>query len=376
MMGAVARMAALARGLALAAAFMAAPGAAAANGCDKPVRQIFEAVSPGVVTIATRSVDPYSLGDRIQRGEGSGFVVEGAGLVVTNAHVVLGAQGIAVAFADGQRYAAELVGMDPVFDLALLRIDAPGRDRFPTVPLGHSERVRVGDDVVAVGNPLGLGQSLTRGVVSASQRILPAAPFPLSEPYIQTDTAINPGNSGGPLVDGCGRVVGINTAIIEGAQNVGFAIPVDLLRKVLPALKQEGRVIRPWLGFHGQLIGPEVVDLLNLPLKPGFLVEVVEAGSPAEANGMSGGRFEVVVEGHSLLVGGDVVTHINGSRLDSPGALAAAVGGLKVGERVRLTVFRDGRSQTIGYRLPERPLLPSDLPGGAVLAPAGLAAAR
>jgi S1-C subfamily serine protease len=200
-------------------------------------------------------------------------------------------------------------------------------------------------------------------VISAVNRILPETPFSLLEPLIQTDTPINPGNSGGPLLDRCGEVVGITTAIIPEAQNISFAIPSNLVRTILPSLVANGRVIRPWIGFHGQLVGRDLQHLLRLPLVEGLLVEVVEPGSPAAAAGVRGGSLEVVVEGRSLLLGGDIITEINGIRVIAAEELARAMRSLTVGSTVRLSLFRGGAAHTVEYRLPERPLLPTDVMG-------------
>jgi serine protease Do len=253
------------------------------------------------------------------------------------------------------------VGADPIFDIALLRVPVLDGAKLVPAPFGDSDRLRVGEEVVAIGNPLGLDQTLTRGVVSALNRILPETPFSLQEPLIQTDAPINPGNSGGPLVNRCGEVVGINTAVMPDAQSIGFAIPSNLVRATVRSLLENGRVVRPWVGFHGTLVGAGLRDLLRLPLVPGLLIEVVEPGSPADKAGLRGGQLELSLGGKSVLVGGDIVTELNGSRLASPDELARAMRPLAVGTRLRLTVFRDGDYRSVEYDLPERPLLPSDV---------------
>ena len=221
----------------------------------------------------------------------------------------------------------------------------------------------MGEEVLAIGNPLGLDQTLTRGIVSAINRILPDTPFSLREPMIQTDAPINPGSSGGPLLNRCGEVIGITTAIMPDAQDISFAIPINLVKGLLPSLLKHGRVIRPWIGFHGQLVEPPLRELLRIPLTEGFLVEGVESGSPAEQAGLHGGQLEIVIAERSFLVGGDIVTHINGAPVDTAERLAQAMRSLQVGNTLSLRLFRDGKERAIEYTLPERPLLPNDMPG-------------
>ena len=330
--------------------------------CDDALPDIFTRVSPAVVSISATSINPYRLSERVSHVAGSGVLIDASGLILTNSHVAYGRQSITVTLDDGTRLPATLVGADPIFDLAVLRIPKPSSGSLPTARLGDSDRTRVGEDVVAIGNPLGLDQTLTRGIVSGMNRILPETPFSLLEPLIQTDAPINPGNSGGPLVNRCGEVIGINTAVIADAQNIGFAVPSNLVKSTLTALVSHGRVIRPWVGFHGQLVGNDLRDLLKTPLVDGLLIEVIEPGSPAEAAGLQGGRLELEVEGRTYLLGGDIVTSINGRAVETPDALADAMRALRVGADLTLRVFRDGNYRDVQYSLPERPLLPGDVP--------------
>ncbi len=331
--------------------------------CSESIPEIYDRTSPAVVFITATSINPYSLADRVERIVGSGFLVDATGLVLTNSHVAFGRQSITVTLDDGTVLPAQLVGADPIFDLALLRIPVPSSGKLPVATPGDSERVRVGEEVLAIGNPMGLDQTLTRGIVSGINRVLPETPFSLMEPLIQTDAAINPGNSGGPLLNRCGEVIGINTAIIPEAQGLGFAIPINLAKVVMPSLLTQGRVIRPWVGFHGQLVGEPFRNLLRIPLVDGFLIEVIEPGSPAEQAGLRAGHLEIVIGGRAVLVGGDIVTRVNGTPLTSPEAIGRALRPLQVGETIRLTVFRDGEYREVEYTLPERPILPGDLRG-------------
>jgi S1-C subfamily serine protease len=334
-----------------------------ATPCADPIAEIYDRVSPAVVFITATSINPYSLADRVERIVGSGFLIDASGLVLTNSHVAYGRQSIMVTLDDGTVSPAQLVGADPIFDVALLRIPKPSTGTLPIATLGDSERLRVGEEVLAIGNPLGLEQTLTRGIVSAINRILPETPFSLTEPLIQTDAAINPGNSGGPLLNRCGEVIGINTAIIPEAQGIGFAIPINLATAMLPSLLAQGHVVRPWIGFHGQFVGDSLRNLLRIPLVDGLLVEVVEPGSPAEREGLHGGELEIVIGGRAILVGGDIITRVNGTALTSPENVGQALRSLKVGETLRLTIFRDGDYREVEYALPERPVLPGDIRG-------------
>ena len=339
--------------------------------CTESLPDMFDRVSPAVVSIGATSINPYRLSERVSHVVGSGVVIDADGLVLTNSHVAYGRQSITVTLDDGRRLPARLVGADPIFDLALLRIALPASEKLPPLRLGDSDRLRVGDEVLAIGNPVGLDQTLTRGIVSGMNRVLPETPFSVLEPLIQTDASINPGNSGGPLLNRCGEVVGINTAVMADAQNIGFAVPSNLARTTMASLLAHGRVIRPWLGFHGQLVTSELKDLVKTLLVDGLLVEVIEPGSPAATAGLRGGSLEVEIDGRAYLLGGDVVTGINGRALDTPEALLDTMRSLAVGSEVRLSVFRDGQRREMVYALPERPLLPSDVSEGRTLAPVG-----
>jgi len=223
--------------------------------------------------------------------------------------------------------------------------------------------------MLALGSPLGLDQSLTRGIVSAINRVLPPISFTLRQPLIQVDTPINPGNSGGPLLNRRGEVVGITTATVPNAQNIGLAIPINLAKEVLPSLVQQGRLIRPWLGFHGQFIDHNLQRWLRIPLEIGFLVEVVEPGSPAEQVELRGGKLELTIAGYEYLLGGDIITKLNDTPLTTPENLIAALAELRVGATVNLTIFRGGEYVDLKYTLPERPLLPGDISEQTAVAP-------
>ncbi len=335
---------------------------AAQRGCSTDIPTLFERASPAVVMISAQSINPYKVQGRVTHTIGSGFIYDAKGLVITNSHVAFGRQTLFVTLDDGTVVPARLLGADPVYDIAVLQIPKPEKGKIATVPLGDSDKLRVGENVIAIGNPLGLDQTVTRGIISGVNRILPETPLSLGEPLIQTDTPINPGNSGGPLLNMCGEVIGMNTAMVQDAQNIGFAIPISLIKSIVPALIRDGRMIRPWVGFHGTVIGNEVRKVLKLSLTDGLLVEVVEPGSPAETAGLRGGEIEFTLGTISLLLGGDIVTVINGVPATDPDKIAPMMRTLKVGDTLTLSVFRDGETRRIVYVLPERPLLPGDLP--------------
>ncbi len=283
------------------------------------------------------------------------------GLVLTNSHVVFGRQIVTVTLDDGTALPAQVVGADPIFDIAFLRIPPPATGLLPVTRLGDSDALRVGDEVYAIGNPFGLEQTLTRGIVSAVNRVLPGAQWSLKEPLIQTDAAINPGNSGGPLVNRCGDIVGLTTAIIPDAQSIGFAVPASLIKAASADLLQNGRVIRPWVGVQGLLVSPALRDLLRAPLAEGLLVEIVEPESPAAGAGVRGGDLDVVIGGDPLLVGGDVITAINGTPVGTAKVLTVALSSLRVGERVALSLSRNGETRTLDLLVGERPTPHPDL---------------
>jgi serine protease Do len=339
----------------------AAPSAGASS-CQESLPELYKRVSQAVVLIRATSIDPYDTEHRMERVTGSGVIIDPSGLILTNSHVVFGRAAIAVTLDDGTTLPAELVGADPLFDIGLIRIPAPKDGTLPAGKLGDSDRVQVGDEVYAIGNPLGLDQTLTRGIVSAVNRILPSSYWSLTEPLIQTDAAINPGNSGGPLMDRCGNIIGITTAIITEAQSIGFAIPANLIQGVIPKLLADGRVIRPWLGVQGQFVPPILKDLLRIPLTEGFLVEAVEPGSPAEKAGLNDGEFELTLAGEPILPGGDIITKVNSVRLDDLDKLRRTLESLKIDDKIQLTVFRRGQEVQVDVAIVERPSVPWSLP--------------
>ncbi|MGA2959154.1 MAG: trypsin-like peptidase domain-containing protein [Thermodesulfobacteriota bacterium] len=329
--------------------------------CTDSISELFKRVSPSVVFISAVSIDPFKVINRVKTVIGSGFMISRDGLVLTNSHVVFGRHVIIVTLDDGNKAVAKVLGADPIFDLAVLQIPTPP-EGHPAANLGDSDTVQIGEEVLAIGNPMGLEQTLTRGVVSGVNRILPESTMSMTLPLIQTDAAINLGNSGGPLVNRCGEVIGINSSILMDAQNVGFAVPINIAKQVIPQLMQQGRVIRPWVGIHGRLVKKEDLAILNIPLVDGFLVETVEPGSPAERVGVHGGELPITIVGTEFLLGGDIITEINGQSMDNPEKLIKLVRSLKVGDRLNLTLYLAMKTRKLEFDLPERPILMGDLP--------------
>src|SRR5918996_1506353 len=286
------------------------------GGNGLPVNDVYRRDSPAVAFVeAEKSPGQVSPALPIPQGggtaRGSGFLLDGDGHVVTNAHVVSGADRIDVTLGEGDSVEAKLVGRDRATDLALLEVDEDEVDAQP-LSLGDSDQVRVGDPVVAIGNPFGLDRTVTTGIVSALQRQIEGpSGFTITD-VIQHDASINPGNSGGPLIDAQGRVIGINSQIATagggGSVGVGFAVPVNTVSDVASQLLETGEVEHPFLGINGADVTPQIADALNLPVDRGALVQHVEPGSPADEEGMKGGRTEVSVGGAPLLAGGHINT--------------------------------------------------------------------
>jgi 2-alkenal reductase len=330
--------------------------------------QIYERLSPGVVTITSVfDGETNPLEDQGEAGQGSGFVLDGQGYIATNAHVVTAedlsgtrrANEIYVAFLDGNRVAAEIVGTDPNTDVALLKVDPEGLKLTP-LPLGVPETIEVGEPVAAIGSPFGeqQSQSLSVGVVSALDRSIQSlTQFQIGN-AIQTDAAINPGNSGGPLLDARGRVIGINAQIRSrsgGGEGVGFAVPVDAVRRSLRELRHNGRVHYGYLGVGTQVLYPQLAERLDLNVGAGALVQEVEEDSPAEDAGIEAGDDEITFQGRQIPTGGDVIVAVDGKRLTLHEDLADVISTRSAGDRVRLVLLHDGERRTVQVTLGRRP---------------------
>ena len=343
-------------------ALIPAASALAAADRNQSIADLYDSKSPAVALITALSINPYRIDDRIQFATGSGFIIDTQGLVMTNSHVVFGAQALTVTLDEGTALPAKLLGADPIFDLAILQIPKPDKGELPVLGFGDSDKLRPGDSVIAIGNPLGLDQTITSGIISGLNRVLPERPRLLARAMIQTDAAINPGNSGGPLLNRCGDVIGVTSEIIGDAQNIGFAIPSNLARSVVTPLVEKGRLIRPWFGIDGSLINAEMRKIFTLPLTDGFLVEAVERDSPASVAGIVGGRLPVKAGTQSMILGGDVIVAINDIELKDVESLQRALDTINIGARVRLKVFRQGKMMMTELVITERPLQPGDVP--------------
>jgi len=299
-------------------------------------------------------------------GQGSGFVYDTAGHIITNHHVAGEAVRIAVIFADGTQVSAELVGSDPDSDLAVLKVDPAETPALEPLPLGDSDALQVGQMVVAIGNPFGLSGTMTTGIVSALGRSLPAQSTDLeggsftTPDIIQTDAAINPGNSGGPLLNLAGEVVGVNTAIrSETSQNsgIGFAVPSGLAARVIPALIQDGVYKYPWLGISGRTLDPATAEAMGLGRgQAGILVATISRNSPAQRAGLQGNDRETMLEGQAVGIGGDVIVSVDGRPLaEFDDLVHFLVTEASVGQTIRLGVLRDGRQIEVPVTLAARP---------------------
>lgn len=328
--------------------------------CARPWPEIVRTVGPAVVAVTTIAVDPFAPRERVSFGHGSGVVIDPSGEVLTNAHLVAEARLVLVTL-DGERtLAAETVGLDPVLDLALLRLAEVG-PALVAASLGSSALLEVGDEVLALGNPFGLGRTASRGIVSALDRVVPVTTTSWLSPFVQTDAAVNPGSSGGPLIDACGGVVGITTGMMSEAENIGFAVPADAVRAALGELRAHGRVIRPWHSLFGQALDPRLLALAGGPAMGGFLVETVEPGSPAAEIGLEGGLLPVRIGEREILLGGELILEVDGVPVTDTATARRIVAGLRVGQTVRLRYWQRGEIKEAAVTLPERPILPDDL---------------
>ncbi len=323
---------------------------------DTALVGLYAAVNPSVVNI---TIYTNRDGQVIAEGQGSGFVYDSAGHIITNAHVVHGADQIEVTFSDGTTRLAELVGEDLNSDLAVVTVDL--LEGVRPLALGDMEALAVGQTVIAIGNPFGLQGTLTRGVISALGRTIPAlTPFSIPQ-SIQTDAAINPGNSGGPLLNLNGEVIGVNAQIeTDGVSRsnlgVGFAIPVSIVKIVVPDLIEKGEHEWAWLGVRGGSVTPLLVQALELPFEKGaYLAEVLPDGPSAKA-GLRGANDTVTIDGRTVDVGGDIITQINGQAVSSFDDLLIYVAlNAKPDDTINLTIWRDGEYVDVGVTLEKRP---------------------
>jgi serine protease Do len=319
-----------------------------ANVAHVSVADLVERLTPSVVNLSTVRVvkNPRFNRDFTQKGMGSGFIISDDGYIFTNNHVVDKASRIKVKLSDGKEYDAEVKGTDPNTDIALIKIHAPGR--LPYARMGDSDRLRIGDGVFAIGNPLGLNHTVTSGIISAKGREIGAGPY---DNFIQTDASINPGNSGGPLCNLAGEVVGINTAIIAQAQGIGFAIPINMAKEILSDLKTSGKITRGWLGVTSQDITEDLQKTLKLKDRQGALVTEVLPGDAAEKAGIKAG---------------DVILGIDGKPAKDRRELIRMTAALRVGSKVGVQIIRNGKEMTLPLVVAERKDGQAQDPGSAV----------
>ncbi|MGH2995761.1 MAG: S1C family serine protease [Gaiellaceae bacterium] len=333
---------------------------AAATGDALSVGEIYRRAAGAVVEITvtsegSSSPDPFGGQSPTQRAQGSGFVYDEEGHVVTNQHVVEDATSIQVTFSDGSSYDARVVGTDPSTDLAVLEVDAPARLLEP-LPLGDSGDLQVGDAVIAIGSPFGLEETVTSGIVSAVHRRITSPNGYAIANSIQTDAAINHGNSGGPLLNTSGEVVGVNAQIESdsgGNDGIGFAIPSNTVSSVVSQLLSTGKVEHAYLGVSVQTIPDGIADELGQPA--GVAVAEVRSDSPAEQAGLRAAAETRTVDGEAYPTGGDVITAIDGDPVTTTEGLQSAIDAKKPGDELELTVARDGATRTITVTLASRP---------------------
>ena len=329
--------------------------------------QIYRRDAPGVVQITATSVsqvstDPFNLlpaTPQTSESLGSGFVIDKAGHIVTNYHVIQGAKKVQVSFSGQDEITATVVGKDPSTDVAILKIDAHARALTP-LELGNSDAVVVGDPVDAIGNPFGFTRTLTTGVVSAVQRQIEAPNSLPIDHAIQTDAAINHGNSGGPLIDAEGRVIGVTSQISTGTTGgqgnvgIGFAIPINTVRNVAAQIISSGKAEHAFLGLDAAPVTPQLAKLFHLPSSSGLLIQDVQAGSGADKAGLRAGKTAVVVQGESYQVGGDMIVAIDGTPVSTYQQLRDAISQRKPGDKLKLEIYRNGSKKTVTAKLGQR----------------------
>ncbi len=324
---------------------------------DQVVIDLYSRLNPSVVNI---TIYQTQNGELLPAGQASGFVYDSQGDVVTNQHVVDGADSIQITFADGLIRNATLVAQDLYSDLAVVNVELPAG--VNPIPLGSMDKLAVGESVVAIGNPFGLEGTLTRGVISALGRTIPTNTAYSIPEAIQTDAAINPGNSGGPLLDLNGEVIGVNAQIetsgVSGSNlGVGFAIPVSIVQRVVPALIQDGHYDWSWLGVSGYTVDPSLVKAMSLPVEQGAYVSTVIVGGPAESAGLIGTTSTITQDGRSVEIGGDVITAVDGQPIKTFDDLLVYLSlQTSPGKEITLSILRNGQNQDIKVTLGTRPV--------------------
>ena len=322
---------------------------------EQLVTNLYERVGPSVVHITAQVVTmSFFFGPMPSEGTGSGFLYDNAGHIVTNFHVIEDAQSLEVKFSDELRLSADVVGVDPANDLAVIKV-AVLPDGVVPLSLGQSAAVRVGQRAIAIGNPFGLDRTLTTGVVSALGRPLSTDNDNYIYDVIQTDAAINPGNSGGPLLNSRGEVIGVNTAIRQDAEGIGFAVPAATVQRIVPELIKNGRYPHPWLGLLGYSIDPDMAATLQLPVERGVLVAQLYRQGPAVAAGIRGAQQEVIAGNRRYLIGGDIITRANQTPVNSWEQLSEYLElNTQAGETITLGIIRNEQEMEIELVLGSR----------------------
>lgn len=320
--------------------------------------RVYEMVADSVVNITSIAIKlDFFFNPFPTHGSGSGFIIDTKGHILTNHHVVADAYELEVTLADGSKWPAKLVGSDPDNDLAIIKINAP-KEKLKVIPMGDSRNLKIGQKVLAIGNPFGLERTLTTGVISSLGRTIRSEDGYLIEDVIQTDAATNPGNSGGPLLNSEGEIIGINSAIISpsgGSVGIGFAIPVNTAKRVIPELIAKGYVSYPWIGATIQSLIPEVAKYLNLKIERGAMIAEVVKGGPADKAGIRGGNQRIQVGNMIVIVGGDIVVRVNQQEVKTRDDLIRYIREKRPGDTILLKIYRKGNLIDIKVTLGERP---------------------
>jgi S1-C subfamily serine protease len=327
------------------------------------VNEIYERAAPGVVQItsSSRGSDSFS-GGVAPSALGSGFVVDKAGHIVTNYHVVVGGDRISVSFSNRDTVEARVVGTDPSTDLAVLQVETSSSALTP-LRLADSDEVEVGDQVVAIGNPFGLDRTATAGIVSALQRFITSPNQFTIDHVIQTDAPINKGNSGGPLLNDRAEVIGVNTQIetgniSTGNVGIGFAVPSKTVKDVVAEILRKGYVEHAWLGIGGEPVTEELAETFNLPVEEGVLVEQVFPGSAAAKADLRPGDTQEVVAGETYVLGGDIIVSVNGEKISAIEEIRDVITALEPGQKVKLGIYRDEAKKSVTVTLGRQPSTP------------------
>jgi S1-C subfamily serine protease len=337
------------------------------------IAEVYRRSAPGVVQVTSTSVtstpgnnffgNPFSQPQsQTSQALGSGFVIDKAGHIITNYHVVAGAKTVEVSFSNNESLKAKVVGVDQSTDIAVLQVDAHSLALTP-LPLGNSDQIQVGDEVVAIGNPFGLDRSITSGIVSALQRGITAPNNYQIDHVIQTDAALNHGNSGGPLLNAQGQVIGVNAQIqtggtTDGSVGVGFAIPINTVKTVVAEIVRSGRAEHAYIGISAKPIQSSVVRQFHLPTAHGLLVQGVQPGTGAAKAGLRASTSQVTVQGDTWPLGGDIIVAADGVRVSSIAALRDAVAAKQPGDTMKLRIIRGTKTMTIVIKLGRQPASP------------------